>query len=104
MSISMVNSDSLPTRDLDQHRRSWMSLGAAALLAALALPSSDKIGSASKKTKKLKNKKCKRQVDECIASLDKACQNDPTCESNIPCCEFFGTCNAEVALACIFSN
>jgi hypothetical protein len=104
MSISMVTSDSSPSQDLDQRRRSWTTLGAAALLAALALPSSGKMAKASKKTKKLKNKKCKRQVDECIASLDKACQNDPACEANIPCCDFFGTCNAEVALACIFSN
>ncbi len=92
------------TQDALSRRRSLFSLGKAALIASTAFLAFGEAGIASKKTKKLKKKKCKKQVAQCSNALEQACEDNPECESTIPCCGLFSNCNAKAALLCILTN
>jgi hypothetical protein len=81
-------------------RGPWLSFGAMMLLAA-ALP---KPVAGSKKSKRIKKKKCKKQVAQCTASLEEACQGNAECLANLTCCGLLADCNAAAALPCIFIN
>jgi hypothetical protein len=91
------------THDAVSRRGSLLTLGTAALIVAAAQPALGDVAKASKKTSKLKKKKCKRQVDQCIAGLIAGCQGSVVCESNTTCCGLFANCNATDALTCIFA-
>lgn len=86
--------------DVITRRASLLTLGSATLAAALP----PEITAADKKTKKIKKKKCKKQVGQCTTFLSGACLGDPVCESAITCCGLFANCNAAEALPCIFTN
>lgn len=91
------------TSDAVSRRGSLLTLGTAALIAAAAQAPLGDVGKASKKTSRLKKKKCKRQVDQCIAGLIAGCQGSVVCESNTTCCGLLANCNATDALTCIFA-
>lgn len=74
-------------------------LGTALTRAALGEPAA-----ASKRTNRLKTKRCKKQVQQCIDSLTTACNGEPTCLENLVCCDLFADCNAAAAVPCIFAN
>lgn len=59
---------------------------------------------ASKRTKRIKTKRCRPQVEQCIASLTAICDGDPGCLENLVCCDLFADCNAAAAVPCIFEN
>ncbi len=59
---------------------------------------------ASKRTKRIKNKRCRPQVEQCIASLTALCEGDAVCLQNLICCDLFADCNADAAVQCIFAN
>lgn len=59
---------------------------------------------ASKRTKRLKTKRCKKQVQQCVDSLTTACNGDAGCLENLICCDLFADCNAAAAVPCIFQN
>lgn len=85
-------------------RRSLMTLGGAAVIAAIAHQAIGDVGHASKKTKRIRNKKCKKQVGKCSSSLERLCTLEPAeCEAVIDvCCGHFSNCDAFAALSCIF--
>jgi hypothetical protein len=58
----------------------------------------------SKRTKRIKTKRCRPQVDQCVASLTAACTGDVVCLRNLICCDLFADCDAEAAVLCIFAN
>lgn len=91
------------TSDAVSRRGSLLSLRTAALIAAVQ-PALGIVGKASKKSNKLKKKKCKRQVDQCIAGLIAGCQGSVVCESATACCGLLANCNATDALTCIFAT
>lgn len=76
-----------------------LATGAALVLAQRAEPVA-----ASKRTKRIRTKRCRPQVEQCVASLTEACAGDPTCLGNLVCCDLFATCDAAAAVACIFSE
>jgi hypothetical protein len=78
----------------------------AGLAAGLALAFTRAAGptAASKRTKRIKTKRCKKQVQQCIDFLTTACQGDAGCLENLVCCDLFGDCNAEAAVTCVFAN
>ncbi|MCA9879988.1 MAG: hypothetical protein KC442_19470 [Thermomicrobiales bacterium] len=59
---------------------------------------------ASKRTRRLKTKRCKKQVQQCVDSLTTACAGEPACLENLVCCDLLADCNAAAALPCIFAN
>ena len=71
---------------------------------ALALARTADPAAASKRTKRIKTKRCKKQVQQCIDSLTTACQGDAGCLENLVCCDLFADCNAEAAVTCVFAN
>lgn len=85
-------------------RRTLLTLGTAALIAAAAHPAVSEVGHASKKTKRIRNKRCKKQVGKCSSSLERLCTVEPAeCEAIIDlCCGHFSNCDASTALSCIF--
>jgi hypothetical protein len=83
-------------------RGSLLTLGATALIASIVRSAGAEVGKASKKTNRLRTKKCKKQVGQCSAFLQEACLGNPTCESAITCCGLLANCNATDALTCIF--
>ena len=87
-------------------RRNRVGMLQAGLAAGLALTFSRAVGpaAASKRTKRLKTKRCKKQVQPCIDSLTAACEGKADCLENLICCDRFADCNAAGALSCIFSN
>ena len=58
----------------------------------------------SKRTKRIKTKRCRPQVDQCVASLTAICEGDAVCLQNLACCDLFADCNAGPAVQCIFAN
>lgn len=62
------------------------------------------LAAASKRAKRIKTKRCRPQVDQCITSLTEVCGGDPTCLQNLVCCDLFADCNAAAAVSCIFAN
>lgn len=60
--------------------------------------------SASKRTKRIKTKRCRPQVEQCVASLTEICAGEPTCLGLLTCCDLFADCNAAAGVACIFTN
>lgn len=90
-------------------QRSRAGLPRLALAAGLAIGLTRAVGptgpaAASKRTKRLKTKRCKKQVQECIDSLTAACNGEPACLENLVCCDLFADCNAAAAVPCIFAN
>jgi hypothetical protein len=84
-------------------RNGFLQAGLAAGL-ALALAQQAEPVVASKRTKRIRTKRCRPQVEQCVASLTDACAGDPTCLGNLVCCDLFATCNAAAAVACIFAD
>lgn len=85
-------------------RDSLLSFGAGAL-AAVAQPALTASGKGKNaRNKKIKLKKCKKQVEQCTTFLTGACLGDPVCQSAITCCGLLKNCNAAAALPCIFIN
>jgi hypothetical protein len=78
------------------------SLGTAALL-AIALFAFASETRASKKTKRIKLKKCKKQAGKCRAAFEAECQGDPACDPLLACCDLFSSCDADAGLRCIFT-
>lgn len=87
--------------DAISRRTSLLTLGAIPLA---TLAQSTRTATGKKNNKKLKKKKCKKQVGQCTDFLTAACLNDPVCESAITCCGLFANCDAAAALPCIFTN
>lgn len=58
----------------------------------------------SKRTKRIKTKRCRPQVDQCVASLTAICGGDVVCLRNLICCDLFADCSADAAVLCIFAN
>jgi hypothetical protein len=90
-------------------RRSRAALLRTALAAGLATAFTRAAGpaepaAASKRTKRLKTKRCKKQVQQCIDSLTAACQGDSACLENLVCCDLLADCNAAAAVPCMFAN
>jgi hypothetical protein len=71
---------------------------------AVVLARATEPAAASKRTKRIKTKRCRPQVDQCVASLTGVCEGDPTCLENLVCCDLFADCNAAAAVSCIFAN
>jgi hypothetical protein len=84
-------------------RGSLLTLATTAMHASRSRLASADVALSSKKTKKLKTKKCKKQVGQCSAFLEEVCLGNPVCESAIPCCGLLATCNASDALTCVFT-
>ena len=73
--------------------------GLAIALTRLAGPAT-----ASKRTKRIRNKRCRPQAEQCRTSLTNACAGEPTCLGLLTCCDLFANCNAAAAVSCIFTN
>ena len=87
-----------------RHNRSnFLQAGLAAGI-ALAFAHAAEPAAASKRTKRIKTSRCRPHGEQCVTSLTEACQGDPTCLSNLICCDLFAGCNADAAVACIFAN
>lgn len=82
--------------------RATLAVGLGAALTRAAGPSEP--AAASKRTNRLKTKRCKKQVQQCIDSLTTACNGEPVCLANLVCCDLFADCNAAAAVPCIFAN
>ena len=82
-------------------RATLMTLGGAAVTAAVAGPSR-----ATAKTKgKNAAKKCKGQVDDCRLVVSAFCVGRPGCEDDLrPCCSFLSGCDADRSLDCMFAT
>jgi hypothetical protein len=86
-------------------RGSLLTLGGAAVTAALAEPTVVQAGKIARNARKRSKKKCKRQVDACRSSLTTLCSGDPECEPNfLPCCSDLSDCKAGRSLDCFFAN
>ncbi len=59
---------------------------------------------ASKRTNRLKTKRCKKQVQQCVDSLTTACNGEPACLEKRLCCDLLADCNAAAAVPCVFAN
>jgi hypothetical protein len=92
-------------------RASVLALGGMVLA---AVPSAAKGGKKGKKGKKrnagdgtaigpLAQARCASQTDQCRAIFLDLCR-DSQCLSNIICCNSLATCDADGALACLFSD
>jgi hypothetical protein len=84
-------------------RGSLLTLATAVLQPPGARTASADVALSSKKTKKLKTKKCKQQVGQCTSFLEEVCDGNPVCESAITCCGLLANCNATDALICVFT-
>ena len=71
---------------------------------ALALAQPSEPVSASRRTKRIRTKRCRPQVEQWVASLTEVCAGAPTCLGNLICCDLFANCNAAAAVACIFAD
>ncbi len=81
-------------------RHSFLTLGGAALMAAVAAPATAEAGKAAKKAKK----RCKRQKGQCRTSVEEFCgSNAPCLESLLQCCEPLATCNAGASTDCFIN-
>lgn len=87
-------------------RRSRIGMLGPGLAAGLAvmLARTEEPAVASKRTRRLKTKRCRKQVEQCVTSLTTACAGDAGCLENLVCCDLFADCNATAALPCIFAN
>lgn len=83
-------------------RASLLSIGGAALAAAMAVPA---IAEAGKSGKKNADKRCKKQKSQCLAAFAEFCaslEEPQICEAFLsPCCEPLTRCNAGEAITCI---
>jgi hypothetical protein len=90
-------------------RASLLALGGMVLA---AVPSAAKGGKKRKKRKggagdrsnagqQLAQARCASQVAQCRASVSGFCDPED-CPTQLSCCDFFATCNAAGALACMF--
>jgi hypothetical protein len=98
--------------DAVSRRASLLALGGMALAAMTAIPAAAKGGKGGKKSKKRKGNsgnageqlaqaKCASQVDQFRTSVSGFCDPED-CPAQLSCCDFFATCNAVGALACLF--
>ena len=99
-------------------RRSFFTLGAAGVEAALASPFAADAKKASpvaaEGKKRGKHKKqtktqpapdlCAPQVEECTALVTNLCGGNPECQDSIDCCSFLGTCRASAFIACFVAS
>ena len=92
-----------PTSGEGSSRKHALRAGLAAGL-ALAFTRAAEPTAASKRTNRLKTKRCKKQVQQCIDSLTTACEGNPTCLENLVCCDLFADCNAAAGVPCVFAN
>ena len=98
-------------RDVDGLRNRRTTLGAIGLgaLAAVATrPSLIEARKERKKTRKRIDRKCKRQIDACRASLTALCAA-ADCEADslanlLSCCPLLADCKAGASLDCFFST
>jgi hypothetical protein len=97
-------------------RASLLALGGMVLAAMTAVPAAAKGGNKGKKRKKrnagdgtaigpLAQARCASQIDVCRQTIAAICgSGDSECLAKLACCDFFATCNAGGALACIFPD
>lgn len=100
--IEAGSSSPVAQRDRSTFLRTALVAGVAAALTRTAGPTEP--AAASKRTRRLKTKRCKKQVQQCIDSLTTACGGEPACLENLVCCDLFADCNAAAAVPCIFAN
>lgn len=82
-------------------RTSLLTLGGAALTAAIAAPVAANANEARKKVKK----KCKKQGKQCRSATIEVCEGNQNCvDSLVPCCAFLARCKAGAYLDCFFSQ
>jgi hypothetical protein len=86
-------------------RASLVSLGGAALAAAVVRPTPARAGSVGKKVKK----KCKKQIGQCETSVTIFCARQlfdrEDCEATLlPCCTSFAGCKGGDAYDCIVNG
>jgi hypothetical protein len=115
VSEEIIDTVSRRAADAVSRRASLLALGGMALAAVTAIPSAAKGGKGGKKRKKRKGgeggngnageqlaqARCASQVDQCRTSVSGFCDPED-CPAQLSCCDFFATCNAVGALACIF--
>ena len=112
MSEEIIDTVSRRAADAVSRRASLLALGGMALAAMTAIPGAAKGGKGGKKRKKRKGNsgnageqlaqaKCASQVDQCRTSVSGFCDPED-CPAQLSCCDFFATCNAVGALACLF--
>lgn len=77
-------------------RASLKTLGAAAVVAAFAVPRAAEARKADKDTKL-----CKKQVGACKQAFKSACQGAEVCLSLATCCNFLKTCDAAGQVKCM---
>jgi hypothetical protein len=92
------------TRSSLTRRRSLKTLAAAGWVVLAAPP----VTTASKKSKRKANQRCRSQISTCQSHFTRFCElviaNTQQCvESTLGCCEHFGQCNAGAALDCIIT-
>jgi hypothetical protein len=81
-------------------RGSLLTLGGAGL-AALAGPvqaRAKKKSSIAKKARRLANRKCRQQVEECVTSLTQIGS-----EEAVPCCDFLADCDSAGHIQCLLN-
>ena len=87
-------------------RGSLLTMGGAAVVAAVTAPSFVQASNDGKKAGKKAKKKCKKQIDECRNTLLDRCLGNPECEDEmelvLPCCSLLANCKAGEALDCFF--
>ena len=112
MSEQFFDTVSRGAAGVSTRRTSLLALGGVALAAMTAVPSAAKGRKGGKKGKKRKGDggnagkklaqaRCARQVDQCRAAVSGFCDSGD-CPAQLSCCDFFATCNAVGALACMF--
>src|SRR5688500_12114992 len=81
-------------------RLTFLTLGGAALTAAVAAPATAEAGKAARKARK----RCKRQKGQCRTSVEEFCGTNATCLANLlTCCEPLATCNAGASIDCFLN-
>jgi hypothetical protein len=91
--------------DAVSRRRSLLTLGGATVASAVASPSVIQAAGTAKKARKRKRKKCRRQIDQCLAALTAFCEGEESCINNFDlCCPLLSDCQAGAALDCLFAH
>jgi hypothetical protein len=103
MSSLSVAAITQPASTARSHRRPLLALTATALIAMFAGPTASAAKTDAKKARKQARQNCLRQVEQCSASVVRACAGLADCEAQfLPCCDAFSSCDASPALACLF--
>lgn len=81
-------------------RHSFLTLGGAALTAAVAAPATAEAGKGARKARK----RCKKQEGKCRTSVEEFCGGNASClESLFRCCEPLATCDAGASTDCFLN-